>query len=51
MVAVLFGLTGWEGVLTLSVVMSMLGAAAVYRAQVVAQDLDKNRLHSTSAEC
>jgi len=48
-VAVLFAVAGWEGVLYLSVFMSLLGAAGVRRAEVVVNSLDKNGVSKTSS--
>jgi hypothetical protein len=48
-VAVLFAVAGWEGVLYLSVFMSLLGAAGVWRAEVVVKNLDKNGVAQTSS--
>ena len=48
-VAVLFAVAGWEGVLYLSVFMSLLGAAGVRRAEIVVNNLDKNGVAQTSS--
>ena len=49
LVAVLFAVAGWEGVLYLSVFMSLLGAAGVRRAEIVVNNLDKNGVAQTSS--
>ena len=48
-VAVLFAVAGWEGVLYLSVFMSLLGAAGVRRAEIVVNNLDKNGVAQSSS--
>jgi len=41
-VAAVFAITGWNGVLYLSVAVSLVGAVAVYKADSVLRSLDKN---------
>jgi hypothetical protein len=48
-VAVLFAVAGWEGVLYLSVFMSLLGAAGVRRAEIVVKNLDMNGMAQTNS--
>jgi hypothetical protein len=48
-VAIVFAWAGWDGVLYLSVVMSLVGAACVFRADTVVKSLDKNGLVSTGS--
>ena len=43
-VAVVFAFFGWDGVLNLSVIVSIVGAVCVYRADEVVKKLDRNGL-------